>query len=91
MTTHFSPPFDDEYEGLSSTFARACRIADEQQRRRLAAQKPASTSYRVPESTVDAVAYLLREGDSQRLNKFLAGRSATECAAIMDQIERRKS
>ena len=87
MTTHTR--IDDEYTGLSYTFARACRIADEQQRRRIAAQKPASTSYRVPESTVEAVAYLLREGDPQRLDKFLEGRSATERAAIFEQIERR--
>jgi hypothetical protein len=89
MNTHFSPPADDEYEHLSSTFARACRVADEQHRRRTAAQKPASTTYRVPESTVEAVAYLLREGDSQRLEKFLEGRSTTECDAIMEQIRRR--
>jgi hypothetical protein len=45
----------------------------------------------VAESTINAVTYLIREGDPQRLDAFLAGRSADERVAMLQEIDRRKN
>jgi hypothetical protein len=61
---------DDEYEGLSTSFARACRAADEQQKAR---SKPRQRKqHDVAASTIDAFFYVLRLDDAEYLTKWLA-------------------
>jgi hypothetical protein len=78
---------DDEYEGLSDTFARACRAADRDR-----AAREQFTSFRqrdrdhLPASTTQAIDWLLKYTDEQRLENFIAGRSAAEIAKIHDYI-----
>jgi hypothetical protein len=68
----------DEYEGLSSTFARACLAADEQQQTRSSALLSERSQHHVPPSTLAAAEFLVRLGDPERLRARLAGHSAAE-------------
>jgi hypothetical protein len=74
----------DEYEGFkSSTFANACREAD--QKRTKKTTKLAAKG-RLPKSLTDAVDFLLKENDTKRLQKFLKGRSEAELKRIEKYI-----
>jgi hypothetical protein len=78
----------DEYEGLSSTFAKACREADARARRQRAPERP--TPYRVPISTLQTAEYLLQLGDPAGWRKWFDAHSAQERAGILQYLERRK-
>jgi hypothetical protein len=80
----------DEYEGLSSTFANACREADRAFRKQQSSQSPAKPDGSA-KSTLDAIDYLLREGDEARLKEFLEGRSKSEAEKLLAHIERKTS
>jgi hypothetical protein len=78
---------DDEYEGLSTSFTRACRAADQQQRDR---SKPRQrTQDYIPASTLMAVEYLLQQDDPQRLQSWLMAHTQAERIAILDHIKRK--
>jgi hypothetical protein len=100
---------DDDYAGLSHSFARLCRVADAKiaNRPELEDIPPGTaTAARlereyerslirahardVPKSTLEAADYLVREGDPKRLDAWLAGYSAVECAAILDHVKHKK-
>jgi hypothetical protein len=70
-----------EYDALSGSFAEACRKADAEGRptraRRLVGDRP-------PTCTCDAIDWLLKYCDEQRLRNFLEGRSEAE----LERIER---
>jgi hypothetical protein len=70
----------DDYDGLSSTFARACRQADAERRN----PRPRAHKDSLPTSTGKAVDWLLKFGDERRLRNFLEGRSEAE----LERIER---
>jgi hypothetical protein len=90
MTAPVTPADDivaDEYEGVSSTFARACREADRDRAKRkqiLPFRQPDRDH--LPTSTKQAIDWLLKHADEQRLEKFIAGRPAAEIAKIHDYI-----
>jgi hypothetical protein len=77
----------DEYEGLSGTFANACREADRAFRKQQSSKPSASPA----KSTLDAIDYLLREKDEARLKEFLGGRSRSEAEKLLAYIERKTS
>jgi hypothetical protein len=79
---------DDEYDGLPSTFANACRKADEKARQQRALERP--TPYRVPSATLRAAEYLLRLGDPPLWRKWFDAHSAQERARILQYLEQRK-
>jgi hypothetical protein len=79
----------DEYQGLSSTFARACKLADEQEAART--QNHASggrlgTRQHVAQSTLDAAEYLIKENDPAHFERWLLEHPARERAAIVAHI-----
>ena len=78
---------DDDYAGLTHSFARACRAAAHAQRTRLAA-KP---RFRVAESTLEAAEFLQRLGDRERLRAWLAEHSHAERIAIRQHLKRAKA
>jgi hypothetical protein len=43
--------------------------------------------YRIPQATVDALEYVIRHGDADRLRKFLSGRPHHETTALISHIE----
>lgn len=79
-----------EYDGLSGTFADACREADRQHR--LEAKKPSErprpqAGHRnLAQSTIDALKYVLSQNDADRLDKFLCGRSREQIKLIKEYI-----
>jgi hypothetical protein len=77
----------DEYEGLSGTFANACREVDRAFRK----QQSSKPSPSPAKSTLDAIDYLLREKDEARLREFLEGRSKSEAQKLLAYIERKTS
>jgi hypothetical protein len=79
----------DEYEGFkSSTFANACREAD--QKRPKKTTKLAAKG-RLPKSLSDALNLLLKQNDEPRMERFLKGRPKSEVERILAYIERKKS
>ena len=89
MTAAVTPAdiVDDEYEGLSGTFARACREADRDRARReqILPFRQRDRDH-LPTSTRQAIDWLLKYADEQRLEKFIAGRPAAEIAKINDYV-----
>jgi hypothetical protein len=80
--------FEVAADGLSTTFARACREADAE-RRPARARRPVGD--RPPTSTGKAVDWLLKFGDEQSLRNFLEGRPEAELAKIKNYIAWKKS
>jgi hypothetical protein len=76
---------DDDYEGLSKSFAAACRKADEKARQQRALEHPAP--YRVPKATLDAAEYLLRLGDLEQWTKWFDHRDVQERRTILEHLE----
>jgi hypothetical protein len=74
--------FEVAADGLSSTFARACREADAERRN----PRPRTREDSLPTSTVEAIDWLLRYCDGERLRKFLEGRPEAELAKIKNYI-----
>jgi hypothetical protein len=61
----------DQHElGLSGTFAEACRAADREYRQQKALAREEAV---LPRSTADAIDYLLKQNDAERLRNFLVG------------------
>ena len=84
---------DDDYERLSSTFARACRDADarfreQAQAKRAAPARPPTT--RVAASTLMAAEFMVRLNDPKRFENWLMEYSADERAAICAHINSKK-
>jgi hypothetical protein len=75
---------DDEYAGLSSTFAAACRAADEKQSSK--PPDPPSRPAGVARSTLKAAEYLVRAGDAEQLQRWLAKHGAEERTAIQKHL-----
>jgi hypothetical protein len=84
------PDDNDEYEGLTSSFAKACREADERVRQRREQQRERPKQPRAAQSTLAAADYLVREGDVERFRRWLAQHSVDERAAIIKHLERKK-
>ena len=80
----------DEYEGLSGTFANACREANRTFRKQQSSQ-PSANPDGPAKSTLDAIDYLLREKDEARLKEFLGGHSRSEAEKLLAYIERKTS
>ena len=82
----------DEYEGRSGTFARACRTAD---RNRTTPGQILPFRQRdrdhLPASTKQAIDWLLKYADEQRLRSFLERRSEQELQRIERYISWKKS
>ncbi len=84
----YEQPLGDEYEGLSSTFARACKLADaEYARTKQVASPPAC---RLPESTIQAAEYLVRLNDRDRLRAWLIEHTPAERGLILRYFENKK-
>jgi hypothetical protein len=79
----------DEYEGLSSTFAKACRAADARVRAQRGRQRDHSEKPHVAETTFGVAGYLHRLGDLDRWKKWFDARSPEERVAILEQLERK--
>jgi hypothetical protein len=80
----------DQYEGLSSTFAVFCHAADTKRARktidpRLNKRAPGE----MPNATLQAAEYLVREKDPARMRAWLDRHTAQEREAILQQLERR--
>jgi hypothetical protein len=82
----------DEYEGLSGTFARACRTADRNRTTpgQILPFRPRDRDH-LPASTSQAIDWLLKYADEQRLRSFLEGRSEQELQRIERYISWKKS
>jgi hypothetical protein len=103
---------DDQYEGLSSTFAAACRKADAAHgpvpdppdiplvsehgvpsapflQRLYEAALTQRDAGRVPQSTLDAADYLVRQKDPARFKRWLEEHSAADQVAIAVHIQRK--
>lgn len=78
----------DEYEGLSATFAEACRKADEEYRRK-PKPKLVPKPRKPAESTFQAAEFLWRLGDQKRLETWLNEHSQEEVSAILEHLERK--
>lgn len=76
---------DDDYEGLTGCFARACRAADIE-----AKQQPRAPArlYEVPASTLQAAEFLVQQGNTQQFCQWLAEHSEGERAAICRHLKR---
>jgi hypothetical protein len=86
---------DDEYAGLSSSFAAACRAADEKQgrnpefiERKSAPNVVPRPVERIPISILWAAEYLVREGAPSLLRYWLAKHGTDERAAIQKRLGR---
>ena len=78
----------DEYEGLSSTFARTCKLADaEYARTKRIASPPAC---RLAESTIEATEYLVRLNDPARLRAWLIEKTPPERGRILAHFQDKK-
>ena len=80
------PECADEYDGLSSTFAAACRLADVQHRGRVPQKQPHD---RVVASTLMAAEYLVQQDEPKRLGFWLLEHDERERAGIIDHIDRK--
>ena len=80
----------EDYDGLSGSFARAFREADRERRPvRRTSGKPVNGQ--LPESTRQAVEWLLKNKDAVRLNRFVAEHSLSDAQVIVAYIKRRQS
>ena len=77
--------YDDEYEGLTGSFARACRLADAEHacKKQIVAQR----EHHAPSSTLMAAEYLIGLNDPERLEAWFKEHSERECAAIIAYID----
>ena len=83
------PDDEDEYEGLTSTFAKACREADARVRARREQLHERQKKLHIAETTLAAADYLIQQRDPERLRIWLATHSAEERAAILQHLERK--
>jgi hypothetical protein len=83
-----SHPDDDQYAGLSSTFADVCRRADAEQRRKKPARSNVVTF--LPRSTLEAAEYLARLNDLEQMRTWLAKHTAAEREAIFKHLKGEK-
>lgn len=80
----------DDYDGLSGSFAGACREADRERRPvRRPSRKPVNGQ--LPESTRQAVDWLLKNNDAVRLNRFVAEHSLSDAQVLVAYIKRLQS
>jgi hypothetical protein len=82
----------DEYEGLSSTFARACHEADRDHARReqILPFRQRNRDH-LPTSTRQVIDWLLKLNDADRLRNFIEGRSSEQAGKIIAYIEGKRS
>ena len=86
--TRVRASYDDDYDWLSGSFARACRDADRQrQDQEISARPPVD---KLPASTRQAVEWLLKNNDAERLNKFIAEHSPSDAQFIVAYIKGRQ-
>jgi hypothetical protein len=83
-------PADDEYEGLSLTFAAACREADVRARQQRAAQHSERPAPHAATATLQTAEYLVREGNAEQFRAWLAKQPARSRAAVKQHLGRRK-
>ena len=79
----------DDYEGLSWSFAAACRAADEK-RRPYGGPLPrigGKSTGGLAASTIKAAKYLVRAGDAEQLRHWLDQHSTDERTAIQKHLE----
>jgi hypothetical protein len=81
----------DDYEGLTGTFADACRQADRQHRLQQTRKPLDRPRLHLRESTRQAVEYLLQINDAERLNRFIAEHPRTEAGLIVVYVKGRRS
>jgi len=84
------PEDEDEFHGLTSTFGKACREADERVRQQRERQRKCQKAPGAAASTLEAAEYLVRQGDAERFRAWLARHRADERAAILEHLERRR-
>jgi hypothetical protein len=85
-------PVTDQYDGLSNTFADACRKADAgyRERQEKLASRPVRDTPRLSVSTIAAVDYLLRRDDQRALQNFIADHPPPQAMKIIAYAKRRK-
>ena len=77
---------DCDYDGLTATFAEACREADRQHSQQQAKALPAGAP-RIAESTRQAVDWLLKLNDAERLRSFIRRHPNPEAKALVAYVE----
>jgi hypothetical protein len=81
-------PHLDHYEGLTGTFADACWEADREYAQAMEPVKRQPRNHLV-ESTRQAIDFLLKQNDPERLRAFLHGRPDAELNQIEQYISRK--
>ena len=81
-------PRDEEHEGLSSTFARACQLADAEYARTKQVTSPPAC--RLAQSTIQATEYLVRLNDPARLRAWLIEKTPAERGLVLAYFEDKK-
>jgi hypothetical protein len=82
----------DEYEGLSGIFASACCDADREYGRQQDRRQSASPAIgRLPESTKQAIDWLLSNNDADRLKKFIEDHPSPGIQKIVAYIKGQRS
>jgi hypothetical protein len=80
----------DEYDGVTGTFADACRKADMEYRERQERLPTRPVRNSLAASTIAAVDYLLKQDDRQRLQHFIANHPPSEAREIIAYAKERK-
>jgi hypothetical protein len=84
-------PYDDDpnddYAGLTHSFARLCRAADAEHKSNANIKGP--TKFHIAASTLAAAEYLIKQNDPTRMCTWLAGRSDREVEAIWQHIKKK--
>jgi hypothetical protein len=78
---------DDEYDGLTSSFARMCRFADAEHAHTTIEPRCAKRCNHVAVSTLRAARFLVLQGNPKRFTKWLAEHTATERLMICEHLK----
>ena len=76
---------EDDYAGLTHSFARLCRATDAEHASK--ASNPRAPTFRLAASTLATVDYLIKQNDAGAMRVWLADRSANEVEAIWEHLK----
>ena len=79
-------PLDDEYAGLTPSFAQVCREAD-QTAGKTQQVKPVCPAL----STIQVAQWLIQQNNAARFHRWLVSHSARERAAILEHINKKQA
>lgn len=83
--TSYDDNSEDDYAGLTHSFARLCRAADAEHASK--ASNPRAPTFRLAASTLATVDYLIKQNDAGAMRVWLADRSANEVEAIWEHLK----